>query len=295
MLGQWLDRNERLKFLSALPVLRKLVGVQSSSLPHEAERALRERAIQHPERSELNLRDVLAVLRVEVRGRVIRTVHPDDDPRRKQTSEAIQRLCVARRRKEHGNPARDDLPGPLGRRWALKRSVAACAARCAASPAGFRGARSRGRYGFPWSPRAHQRPAARWTFAPPFSVASATLPVRASPLSRHSLSRSVVCAVRAFHRPFESFPIRCLHPSVCLRFSVSCLSSLPSHPSCWFGCCPRAPAVGGARSTSRPGHPPRWDGAPRRIPNPPSNPQSNPRCNPRRSSPTVPGEARTRA
>jgi len=70
ILGQWLDRNQRLNLLSALPVLLELVGVQPRPLAYEAQRARRKRAAQHAKCAELDLGDVLAVLGVEAHDSV---------------------------------------------------------------------------------------------------------------------------------------------------------------------------------------------------------------------------------
>jgi hypothetical protein len=72
MLRQRLDRNERFERLGALPVVGQLVGVQRRPLTDESEGTRRQRAVENLERAQLDLGDILSVLRVEVRRRMVR-------------------------------------------------------------------------------------------------------------------------------------------------------------------------------------------------------------------------------
>jgi hypothetical protein len=80
MLRQRLDRNERLERLGPLPVVGQLVGVQRRPLTNKPERTRRQRTVENLKRAKLDLGDVLAVLRVEMCRRMVRSVHPDHDP-----------------------------------------------------------------------------------------------------------------------------------------------------------------------------------------------------------------------
>ena len=62
MLGQRLDRNQRLERLGALPAVGELVGMHLRPLPDEPKRARWQGAVDHAPRPELDLRDVLALL-----------------------------------------------------------------------------------------------------------------------------------------------------------------------------------------------------------------------------------------
>jgi hypothetical protein len=79
MLGQWLDRRQRLQFLSARPVIGELLGMEACPRSDEPQCTRRERPIEHSQRCELDLSDLVAVLCVEVWRRMIGAVHPYDD------------------------------------------------------------------------------------------------------------------------------------------------------------------------------------------------------------------------
>ena len=93
MLGQRVDLEQRLERLSQVPRAGELVGVQLRPLADQAQLPGRQVSVEHLEGSRRDLRDVLAVLSVEVRRRVIRPVHVDHDPveRRKTRHPAIVR------------------------------------------------------------------------------------------------------------------------------------------------------------------------------------------------------------
>jgi hypothetical protein len=80
MLGQGVDRDQRLKCLGQLPIALKLVGVQARPLADQSQRPRWQVAVQDLQRAKLDLRDVLAVLSVEVRWQMIGAVHVDHDP-----------------------------------------------------------------------------------------------------------------------------------------------------------------------------------------------------------------------
>jgi hypothetical protein len=73
MLGERVDRYQRLERLGQRPVGGKLVGVQLCPFAHEPQRPRRQRPVEDFERVERDLSDVLAVLGVEVRWRMIGT------------------------------------------------------------------------------------------------------------------------------------------------------------------------------------------------------------------------------
>jgi hypothetical protein len=79
MLRQRVDRHERLECLGEIPVLGELLGVKSRPVADEPQRAWRQRPAEHTPSPEFDLSDVLTVLRVEVRRRVVGAVHPDHD------------------------------------------------------------------------------------------------------------------------------------------------------------------------------------------------------------------------
>jgi len=79
MLGQRLDRRQRLQCLSAHPVIGKLLGMEACPRSDEPQRTWWKRPIENAQRGEFDLSDVIAVLGVEVRRRMIGAVHPDDD------------------------------------------------------------------------------------------------------------------------------------------------------------------------------------------------------------------------
>jgi hypothetical protein len=79
MLGQGLDRRQRLQFLSAHPVISELLGMESCPRSDESQRTRWKRPIENPHGGQLDLSDIIAVLGVEVRRWMIGTVHPDDD------------------------------------------------------------------------------------------------------------------------------------------------------------------------------------------------------------------------
>jgi hypothetical protein len=70
---------EGLERLRELPVLGKLVRVQLRPFTHEAERTWRKRTVENLERLKLDLGDVLTLLGVEVRGRVVGPIHVNHD------------------------------------------------------------------------------------------------------------------------------------------------------------------------------------------------------------------------
>lgn len=79
MLGQRLDRRQRLQRLGAHPVIGELLGMEACPSSDEPQRTRRKRPIENPQRGDLDLRNFVAVLGMEVRRRMIGTVHPDDD------------------------------------------------------------------------------------------------------------------------------------------------------------------------------------------------------------------------
>src|SRR5918999_2442853 len=72
MLRERFDREKRLELLRARPVVRELLRVQPGPLPHQAQRSRGQGPVDDSEAVELDLGDVFAVLRVEVRRGVIR-------------------------------------------------------------------------------------------------------------------------------------------------------------------------------------------------------------------------------
>lgn len=79
MLGQRLDRRQGLQFPGAHPVISELIGMESCPRSDEPQRTRWKRPIEYAQRGELDLRDLVAVLGVEVRRRMIGAVHPYDD------------------------------------------------------------------------------------------------------------------------------------------------------------------------------------------------------------------------
>jgi hypothetical protein len=79
MLGQWLDWRQRLQCLGAHPVVSELLGMEACPCPDEPQRTRRKRSIENSQRGELDLSDLIALLGVEVRRRMIGAVHPYDD------------------------------------------------------------------------------------------------------------------------------------------------------------------------------------------------------------------------
>lgn len=67
MLGQRVDRDQRLKGLGELPVVLELGGVQARPFLDEPQRACWQMAVEDLEGTEGDLSDVLAVLSVEMR------------------------------------------------------------------------------------------------------------------------------------------------------------------------------------------------------------------------------------
>jgi hypothetical protein len=80
MLGQRVDCYERLQPLRALSVLLKLCRMQPSPLAHQTQCTWRKRAAQYTQRAELDQRQILPVLGMEMRRWMIRAIHPDHDP-----------------------------------------------------------------------------------------------------------------------------------------------------------------------------------------------------------------------
>src|SRR5579875_1167561 len=80
MLGQRVDRIQRFQCLRELPVVLELGGVQLSPLADQPHRPGRKLTVDDLQGSEPDLGNVLAVLRVEVRRRVIGPIHVDHDP-----------------------------------------------------------------------------------------------------------------------------------------------------------------------------------------------------------------------
>lgn len=79
ILRKRIDRDQRFERLRSLPVVSQLVRVESRPLTHESQGAWRQGTRDYPPRPELDLRDVLAVLGMEMRWRMIRSIHPDHD------------------------------------------------------------------------------------------------------------------------------------------------------------------------------------------------------------------------
>jgi hypothetical protein len=79
MLVQRLDWRQRLQCLGAHPVISEFLGMEARPRPDEPQRARWKRPIENPQGGELDLSDLITVLGVEVRWRMIGTVHPDDD------------------------------------------------------------------------------------------------------------------------------------------------------------------------------------------------------------------------
>jgi len=79
MLGQRLDRHQRLQCLGTHPVIGELLGMESCPRSDEPQRTRWKRSIENAQSGELDLRDLVAILGVEVRRRMIGAVHPYDD------------------------------------------------------------------------------------------------------------------------------------------------------------------------------------------------------------------------
>ena len=94
MLRQGVDRDQRLQCLGQLPIVLKLLGVQARPLSDQSQRPRGQMPVQHLQRTELDLRDVLAVLSMEVRWRMIGAIHIDHNP-------------VERRQPGHGSIVED--------------------------------------------------------------------------------------------------------------------------------------------------------------------------------------------
>lgn len=80
MLGERVDRFQRLKRLREIPVAFELLGVHIRPLPDQPQGPRRQRAVEDPPGPELDLRNVPAVFRVEMRrwwsGRYIQITIP---------------------------------------------------------------------------------------------------------------------------------------------------------------------------------------------------------------------------
>lgn len=79
MLRRRLDRDHRFERLRALPVVSELGRVRRGPFPQSRNARGGNEPLMDPTRGQLDLGDVLAVLRVQVR-RVIGPIHPDRDP-----------------------------------------------------------------------------------------------------------------------------------------------------------------------------------------------------------------------
>src|SRR5271166_1796996 len=79
MLGQRLDPRHRLQCLRAHPVISEFLGMDACPRPDEPQSTRWKRPIENSQRSEFDLSDVIAVLGVEMRRRMIGAVHPYDD------------------------------------------------------------------------------------------------------------------------------------------------------------------------------------------------------------------------
>ena len=65
MLGQRVDRDQRLECLGQLPIALELLDVEGRPLADQSQRPRRQVAVQDLQRAQLDLRNVLAVLSVE--------------------------------------------------------------------------------------------------------------------------------------------------------------------------------------------------------------------------------------
>jgi len=79
MLGQRLDRRQGFQCLGTHPVIGELLGMESCPRSDEPQRTRWKRPIENAQSGELDLRNLVAVLGVEVRRRMIGAVHPYDD------------------------------------------------------------------------------------------------------------------------------------------------------------------------------------------------------------------------
>jgi integrase len=79
MLRKWIDLDQRFQRLRQIPVHRQLAAMKLCSFAYQAERPSWERTIQHLQGRQVDLRDVLSVLGMEVRRRMVRAVHVDHD------------------------------------------------------------------------------------------------------------------------------------------------------------------------------------------------------------------------
>lgn len=68
MLGQGIDGRQRLKGLGTSPVLGELLRVQPRPLPDQPQRTRRKRPVDDPQSGQLDLSDLITVLRVEMRS-----------------------------------------------------------------------------------------------------------------------------------------------------------------------------------------------------------------------------------
>jgi hypothetical protein len=68
ILRERIDRHQRLECRRQLPVLAKLDGVKTRPLPYQPQRSRWQRPVEDRERSELDLGDVLSVMRVKCGG-----------------------------------------------------------------------------------------------------------------------------------------------------------------------------------------------------------------------------------
>ncbi len=80
MLGQRLDRRQRLQRLRARPVISELLGMEACPRPDKPQRTRWKRSIENSQRGKLYLGRLITVLGVEVRRRMVGAVHPYDDP-----------------------------------------------------------------------------------------------------------------------------------------------------------------------------------------------------------------------
>lgn len=116
MLGQRLNRRQRLQFLGARPVIGELIGMEACPRPDEPQRTRWKRPIEYSQRRELDLSDLIAVLCMEVGRRMIGAIHPyNDSVERGQTR---HRAIVG-----YSSAAMADLPSARGRReseWEMR-------------------------------------------------------------------------------------------------------------------------------------------------------------------------------
>jgi hypothetical protein len=79
MLGKRFDRRQGLQCLGTHPVIGELLGMESCPRSDEPQRTRWKRPVENAQSGELDLRNLVAVLGVEVRRRMIGAVHPYDD------------------------------------------------------------------------------------------------------------------------------------------------------------------------------------------------------------------------